>query len=681
MVPTSLYGEEGIVTEFNMYNDNMKAMRGSISIVMMMVLLSALGAGLVLVKSNTETRKGAYFAGSKVLLQPTAIDKKVGDSVVIGLYVDSGMTTGINGENAKVDFVKTQFCFGKELNIVAGIGNTANVKLNDSAFDEILELEVTDTSATQRCLLLAVKSTKDESKLLSGMIQVASIRLTAESEGKGSINIDQSLTQVSGPNPNDASTDMSLSVDSVTGADYRISSGVVPTATPTCAPRPVCLDEVPPCMISQPVGGWCPIVATPTPTKAIAPTATKTPSPTKSPIPTATRTPTLVMTITPTPTATKTPSPTMTPTLAPCQQPSGRPDGCACIINSQCLHVCIAGVCGVLPTSTPTRIPTSTPTSTPTPTATRTPTPTATRTPTPTATRTPTPSPTNTPVPPTLTPTKTPTPVVGETSLKLLPATGNYGVGKTIVMMVEINTGSVNDKLDGFDVRLNFEPTKVGFSGIEMLNGYQLINGGGAENLGVITDNIIRLSAVSMGGSSGGTITVAKITLVAKVAGDTTISYNGGILLINLTNEWPVKSSSGAKYTIVGAVSTPTLTPTNTPPVTSCRICPSVFNCYVSTAGEHRWFVDGYVQGGFVRETVANSVACGGVVKPSYVGKTGGDANCDGLVDGADYSVWRREYLDICKTEPIVSATWEADLNCDTKVDGYDYSLWRRGYN
>jgi len=650
-----------------MYNDNMKAMRGSISIVMMMVLLSALGAGLVLVKSNTETRKGAYFAGSKVLLQPTAIDKKVGEPVAIGLYVDSGMTTGIYGENAKVDFIKTQLCFGKELNIVADIGNTANVKLNQVAFDEILELGVTDISATQRCLLLAVKATKDESNLMSGMIQVASIRLTAESVGKGSININQSLTQVSGPNPNDASTDMSLSIDSVAGADYNISLVQVPTATvtpmPTCVPRPACLDEVPPCMISEPAGGWCPVISTPTPTKVMIPTATRTMTPTKSPIPTATRTPTLIMTKTPTPTATKTPSPsftptatktpTVTPTLAPCQQPSGRPDGCACIINNQCLHVCIAGVCGVLPTSTPTR------------------------TPTPTVTRTPTPSPTNTPVPPTLTPTKTPTPVVGETSLKLLPATGSYEVGETIVMMVEINTGGVSNKLDGFDIRLNFEPTKVGFSGIEMLNGYQLINGGGAENLGVITDNIIRLSAVSMGGSGGGVITVAKITLVAKVAGDTVISYNGGILLINLTNEWPVKSSSGAKYTIVGV----TVTPTNTPPVARCRTCPSEFYCYVSTTGEHRWFVTGYVQGGFVRETVANSTVCGGVVKPTYVGKTGGDANCDGSVDGADYSVWRREYLDICKTEPIESATWEADFNCDSKVDGYDYSLWRRGYN
>ena len=37
-----------------------------------------------------------------------------------------------------------------------------------------------------------------------------------------------------------------------------------PTPIPTCQPRPICLDTVPPCLITEPIGGWCP-TSTPTP--------------------------------------------------------------------------------------------------------------------------------------------------------------------------------------------------------------------------------------------------------------------------------------------------------------------------------------------------------------------------------------------------------------------------------
>jgi hypothetical protein len=93
--------------------------------------------------------------------------------------------------------------------------------------------------------------------------------------------------------------------------------------------------------------------------------------------------------------------------------------------------------------------------------------------------------------------------------------------------------------------------------------------------------------------------------------------------------------------------------------------------------------VTGYVQGGFVAET---GTTCGGVLKPAFMGKIGGDANCDGLISGADYSIWRREYIDISKTQSVQRNNWEADFTgingtCDGLVSGYDYSLWRRAYS
>ncbi|MFA6005885.1 MAG: DUF1554 domain-containing protein [Patescibacteria group bacterium] len=76
--------------------------------------------------------------------------------------------------------------------------------------------------------------------------------------------------------------------------------------TPTCSPRPACLD-LPrfPCKPPEPIGGFCP----PTPTLTDKPTETPKPSPTTTPTPTQTPIPTLTPTITLTPTATLTPTP------------------------------------------------------------------------------------------------------------------------------------------------------------------------------------------------------------------------------------------------------------------------------------------------------------------------------------------------------------------------------------
>lgn len=94
----------------------------------------------------------------------------------------------------------------------------------------------------------------------------------------------------------------------------------IPTPKPTCLPRPTCLDAVPKCLLSEPIGGWCP-----------APTPTAVPTPTPTPIPTPTTTvspnptPTLTITPAPTPTPTSTPIPTSTPTPTPTLSPTPIP--------------------------------------------------------------------------------------------------------------------------------------------------------------------------------------------------------------------------------------------------------------------------------------------------------------------------------------------------------------------
>lgn len=58
--------------------------------------------------------------------------------------------------------------------------------------------------------------------------------------------------------------------------------------------------------------------------------------------------------------------------------------------------------------------------------------------------------------------------------------------------------------------------------------------------------------------------------------------------------------------------------------------------------------------------------------------KTSGDANCDGVVDGLDFEIWRNESYDQGGADND-NANWNANFNCplDQKVDGLDFEIWR----
>lgn len=165
----------------------------------------------------------------------------------------------------------------------------------------------------------------------------------------------------------------------------------VPTATPrpTATPTPLPTNTPIPTATPRPTPTNTPVpTATPRPTATPTPLPTATPTPTNTPIPTPTHTPFPTPTNTPRPTATPTPIPTPTNTPRPTPTHTPRP--------------------------TPTNTPLPTPTNTPRPTPTNTPRPTPTHTPVPTPTNTPVPTPTHTPVPtatprPTATPTLVPT--------------------------------------------------------------------------------------------------------------------------------------------------------------------------------------------------------------------------------------------------------------------------------
>ncbi|MCL4384671.1 hypothetical protein M1116_04405 [Patescibacteria group bacterium] len=116
----------------------------------------------------------------------------------------------------------------------------------------------------------------------------------------------------------------------------------------------------------------------------------------------------------------------------------------------------------------------------------------------------------------------------------------------------------------------------------------------------------------------------------------------------------------------------------------NCKECPNDFHCYGNPTFGYKWFVSGYQMDGFAL-SVDQYCVDAGIPKPTWKGKAAGDANCDGAVNGADLSIWRREYVDVSQGQSVSRNNWEADFTgptgqCDGIVNGADYSLWRRSY-
>jgi len=69
--------------------------------------------------------------------------------------------------------------------------------------------------------------------------------------------------------------------------------------------------------------------------------------------------------------------------------------------------------------------------------------------------------------------------------------------------------------------------------------------------------------------------------------------------------------------------------------------------------------------------------ACGILNKISDIKTHGGDYNCDNVLNVADYSIWRKDFVD--KTESVPGYIM-SDGNCNGVSDSEDYSNWRNNF-
>jgi len=213
------------------------------TIPLLILFMITLFGGLMLVKQNQDTRKGASFANTKLILFPSSrIDKKIGEIVPVKVHF-------LTESGAKVDGVQTRVCWGNHLKLDESgiVVNTQN------GFDSNPIVAIKDN-----CVILVATSKLAADKLKSTG-EVFALNFEAISEGEGPVTILKESSMVTGDNSASA-IDKEIAVTGVENTTYKISdsSEVCETnadcpsgyecyqpPTPTCPPGDNCLDVLP----------------------------------------------------------------------------------------------------------------------------------------------------------------------------------------------------------------------------------------------------------------------------------------------------------------------------------------------------------------------------------------------------------------------------------------------------
>lgn len=183
------------------------------TIPLIIFLIVALVGGLMLVNQNQETRKGATFASTKLMVLPSEkIIKNVGDIVSVKVWYQTE-------SEAKVDGVQTVLCYGNELSLNEDTGVVANT---DNGFESEPIVSIKDSSSG-KCVTIVATSKKAADKLKTTG-EAFTVNFTAAAVGEGDLTLDKTKSMVTGDNAASA-TDKEIAITSVEDTTYQIGGG------------------------------------------------------------------------------------------------------------------------------------------------------------------------------------------------------------------------------------------------------------------------------------------------------------------------------------------------------------------------------------------------------------------------------------------------------------------------
>ncbi len=196
-------------------------------------MMVALLGGLILVKKNQDSRKGAYFAGTSILLQPKEISVSKGSQVPVQIWLETEAGAKVSSADVTICYDTDLFLNSDELD--------KKIILNQDVLQDLIVAEMPahlDVIGAKQCLrmvAIAKPSTKPED-LKSGMIKLLTVNFTANNEGSGEILISKESIKIGGYNPVVGATDTALKVGTVTGSTFTIT----PTGSDICETNADC---------------------------------------------------------------------------------------------------------------------------------------------------------------------------------------------------------------------------------------------------------------------------------------------------------------------------------------------------------------------------------------------------------------------------------------------------------
>lgn len=209
------------------------------------LMIVALVGGLLLVSQNQNTQRGAYFAGTKMLLQPAEKTAKLGEPLVVQLWLS---TEG----KAKLSSVDTTICYGAGLKINVTKPED-QVILNTEALKDLVDVSLLKINNLPCVRIIALAgATMKPTDLKFGMIRVANIKFeTTATIDRGGIQIMGARSKIGGYNTKAGATDTALKIGTVTGSKYVITDGTSTTtycdANGECAAGFECIKPPSPC--------------------------------------------------------------------------------------------------------------------------------------------------------------------------------------------------------------------------------------------------------------------------------------------------------------------------------------------------------------------------------------------------------------------------------------------------
>lgn len=196
------------------------------NLIVVVLLSVALVAGLVLVNSTQDSRRGAFFAGTDLILNPDKETRAVNQTFPVQIYVNSG-NVGSGDQKAKIDYVKAYLCYEDGVGIeAANPGDISDRVRVGEKFSSVLiarvEPEGANTETQRNCANIEIKAEKPRDQLGEGTVLVGTVEFKALKAGRWVIDIVKDKSMVTGYNPDPTNVDAYLEIGQVSGMEVNV---------------------------------------------------------------------------------------------------------------------------------------------------------------------------------------------------------------------------------------------------------------------------------------------------------------------------------------------------------------------------------------------------------------------------------------------------------------------------